>query len=87
AIQNLVASIEADEVFGPVTRTDAPTGVAILLETGINFDAQSDTAIEALDRLRKEYIPAAFGSQSGVVAVTGDTAYVSDYADMIGRWT
>ncbi len=87
AIDRLTAAIEADEAFGPITRTDAPTGQAILLETGINTDAQSDVALDALSRLRGEYIPAAFGTSDGDVAVTGSTAYVHDYAHMINKWT
>ena len=87
AIDKLTAAIEADDVFGPITRTDAPTGQAILLETGINVDAQSNVALDALGRLRGDYIPAAFGSSSGEVAVTGSTAYIHDYAHMINKWT
>jgi RND superfamily putative drug exporter len=86
-IDRLTELLAADGEFGSLTRTDASSGQIVLIETAVNADAQSGTALDALDRLRGDYIPAAFGAQSEAASVTGSTAYINDYADMINKWT
>jgi RND superfamily putative drug exporter len=87
ATERLTRLVEGDGAFGPVIRRDAPDGTVILLETTVNADSQSDVAFDALGRLRDSYIPAAFGAETATASVTGDTAYINDYADMINKWT
>ena len=87
AIDELTGSIGQDGAFGEINRRDSESADIILLETNVNADPQSDVAVDALTRLREQYIPAAFGSGAAQASVTGDTAYINDYADMINKWT
>jgi RND superfamily putative drug exporter len=49
-------------------------------------DSQSQAAVDAVTRLRDDYVPQAFGQDSGVL-VGGDTASTKDFFDVSDQYT
>ena len=49
-------------------------------------DSQSQAAVDAVTRLRDQYVPQAFGQDSGVL-VGGDTASTKDFFDISDQYT
>ena len=90
AVQAAVAQLErllaADPAFGPPAYRASDTGDLALIEVALPGDFSSLASRDALERLRQEYIPAAF---TGVAAVyvTGDAAFDADYVSLIGAYT
>jgi RND superfamily putative drug exporter len=89
-IQQLTAEMSSDTSFTPPQQPqsgadDRYTLVQIPF-AGEAADAQSEAAVDAVTRLREDYIPAAFGQDSGVL-VGGDTAQVKDFFDISDYYT
>ncbi len=87
ALAKLEMSLHDDADFGPVRRETNPAGDLVLVTVTTAGDAQNDRAIASLDRLRSDYIPAAFRSSGADVAVGGATAESVDYRAVIDRYT
>jgi putative drug exporter of the RND superfamily len=87
AIANLEARFATDPVFGAATvQVNAAHDLA-LVSVPIKGDSQSEVAHQAVARLRREYIPAAFSGSGAEVYVTGNTAKTDDYKSIIDRYT
>ena len=52
----------------------------------LNTEANSEDASAAIDRLRDEYVPEAFGAAADRVLVGGAPAEVRDYFALVGNW-
>ena len=50
-------------------------------------DAQSEAAVAAIDRLRTDYVPAAFAGTGVEVLVGGESAFVKDFFDISDQYT
>jgi RND superfamily putative drug exporter len=90
-IQRLTAEIADDPALGaPTAPRVSQDGSTTLLEiplAGEAADVQSEAAVDAIRRLRGEYVPSAFG-QAGVRAlVGGETAFVTDFFDISTDYT
>jgi RND superfamily putative drug exporter len=89
-ITNLETSAAADDAFAkpqpPVTSDDGSVTLVRIPFTGAASDAQSEAAVQAITRLRDQYVPEAFGANSGVL-VGGDTATVKDFFDISDSYT
>jgi RND superfamily putative drug exporter len=68
---------------------------AAVLRTGSNIavlslplttEANSERASAAIDRLRDDYVPAAFGARADDVNVGGGPAEAHDYNALVGQW-
>ncbi|WP_406074370.1 MMPL family transporter [Streptomyces virginiae] len=89
ALAELSRRALADPLFAPhaepVVRTSAEGRINVL-ELAVPYPAPSGPAIESLDRLRGEYLPATVGALPGVeVAVSGDVARGRDYVEHESR--
>ncbi|MFF2806352.1 MMPL family transporter [Streptomyces sp. NPDC058000] len=85
ALAGLGRRAQADPLFArdaePAVRTSADGRVSVL-ELAVPFPAPSAEAIESLDHIRRDYLPATVGRLSGVeTGVTGDVARGRDYVD------
>jgi RND superfamily putative drug exporter len=81
-IDGLLRLIEADPAFGEPTVQSSGDGEAVLVRVPVAADPLSDRALEAVERLRSDYVP-----ESGSDAlVTGVTAENIDYFDVMGKW-
>ena len=85
-IEVLRARLAADDAFGePVTVQEGADGVT-LVTAPVLGDSASTEAVEAIARLRDEYVPAAFGGSDAEVLVGGETASNVDYFAMVDTW-
>ncbi len=85
-IARLRARLAQDPTFGRPTVQVASSGAATLVTVPIGADPLSDAAVDAVKRLRAEYIPAAFGGTAARVYVGGTTAENIDYFDVMQTW-
>jgi len=86
-IEKLSAQLAEDDLFGPVSVTRAEDGLLTIVEVPLSVDPNSERAFDAVDHLRGEIIPAAFGSQADAVYVTGGSAFTEDFNDLLSRYT
>ena len=85
AIDQLATAMAADGSFGPLSETVNTTGDLARLTTAIaGGSATSSTALDAIKRLRDDYIPAAFDDVPARALVGGATAETLDF-ETIGR--
>ncbi|MGE7438958.1 MMPL family transporter [Kitasatospora sp. NPDC001175] len=85
ALADLGRRAQADPLFArdtePRVRTSADGRISVL-ELAVPFPAPSAEAVESLDHIRKDYLPATLGKLSGVeTGVSGDVARGRDYVD------
>jgi RND superfamily putative drug exporter len=89
-IQKLTAAMANDPDFGtptpPQTSADGQYTLVRFPNAGAATDAQSEAAVAAIERVRDQYVPDAFGPDSGVL-VGGDTAFVKDFFDISQQYT
>jgi RND superfamily putative drug exporter len=94
---SLTTAIADDPSLGePAPPAVSPDGTVAVIDiplAGAATDSQSEAAVDAIARLRTDYIPAAFGVQTDTttngttVLVGGDTAFVKDFFDTSDRYT
>jgi putative drug exporter of the RND superfamily len=87
-IEELESSMRADPAFGPAgsLEVNEPADLAVL-SAPFRSDPLSDASVEALRRLRAEYVPQAFDDTSVEVLVGGTTATNVDFFDQIETYT
>jgi RND superfamily putative drug exporter len=78
AVQQLTDSLAGDPGFGAITYTENQAGDLALLSVLVNGDFLDETAMDAVKRLRQDYIPAAFDDVDATVEVGGGTAQSID---------
>ncbi len=86
AIDSLMASIESDDFFGTTEAMDGPNGDMVDIRFSIAGDISSDESIDAINRIRNEYVPASFDGLDAEVLVGGGTAEVMDSVDMVLKY-
>ncbi|MBT3941556.1 MAG: MMPL family transporter [Chloroflexi bacterium] len=86
AITEVINSIEADDFFGSAEATTSPSGDLVDIRFAIAGDISSPESIEAIHRLRDDYIPAAFNGVDAEVLVGGDTARVIDDVKIVKKY-
>ena len=87
AIQNLEAAAAGESVLGETTFEANEAGDLGLLSFRLSADVFSDEATDAVDRLRSEYIPAAFSGVDADVYVTGQAAIALDQYELTDQYT
>ena len=86
AIERLGQAVDADAGFGTQTVQLNETEEAALLTIPLAADSTSPDAVEAVERLRAEYIPAAFADADAEALVAGQTAQTIDYVGLMSTW-
>ncbi|MFQ5472481.1 MAG: MMPL family transporter [Dehalococcoidia bacterium] len=86
-IERLTATLADDPIFGPVTTGTNEAGDLEVLSVLIAADPFEGAAYAAIDRLRGDYIPAAFAGVDANIVVGGDTAIADDMFDMVAEYT
>jgi RND superfamily putative drug exporter len=87
AIAALQESMKADGVFGPARVQPNETNDAAIVSAPVAGDPSGQAATTAIDRLRDDYVPAAFGDTDATVLVGGDTAFNKDFFDLTDTYT
>ena len=86
-IQNLQSFLNDDPAFVGQARMEVnDSGDLALLSAPVAGDTTSETAIEAVRRLRDQYIPQAFSGVDAEVMVTGGTAFNVDFFDIADQY-
>jgi RND superfamily putative drug exporter len=85
AIRDLRASAASTKTAVDPTSVDvSPNHRAATVVIPIGGDGTDDASIAALEKVREDLVPGAFGHLSGVEAVVGgDTASTKDYSDLV----
>lgn len=80
--------LAGDDLFGPSTLEINEAGDVALISAPMKADPWSNVAIDAVERVRKDYVPEAFGNLDGIeVLVGGDTAFNKDFFDLTDTYT
>jgi uncharacterized membrane protein YdfJ with MMPL/SSD domain len=89
-IEALDAAVANDTAFAkPQPAQTSQDGAVTLVQipfAGAATDSQSEAAVDAITRLRDDYVPQAFGEDSSVL-VGGDTALTKDFFDISNFYT
>ena len=86
AIEQLKASLDDQDAFGPATQAESESGDVVLISVPVAGDADGPEATSAIRHLRADLIPQAFGDLETTVLVGGTTAENVDYFDIVGGW-
>jgi putative drug exporter of the RND superfamily len=87
-IDRLLAATASDSVFGVAEPTEWNAGNDLaLVRIPLTVDASSPSALSAVDRLRDELIPRAFGNVPAEVLVTGGPAFTVDFDGVVDDFT
>ncbi len=85
-LARLRAQLEADADFAIRRGSVEERAGLIVASVPLTVEEVSEEATEAVDRLRGEYVPQAFGDDADTVLVGGDPAERRDYFALIGDW-
>ena len=87
AMDDLRTLVASDTVFGPASFEANPDNSVGLIAFQMAADPNSDDAINAIKRLRGEYVPQAFDGVNAEVAVTGFAASNLDFFELTDQYT
>ena len=85
-IERLGSQLESDPDFAADQATIEQGQGLVVVSVPLNTEANSEEASAAIDRLRDEYVPQAFGDAADRVLVGGAPAEVRDYFALVGNW-
>jgi RND superfamily putative drug exporter len=86
-IEQLQGSIANDGVFGPSSVRPNSESTAAIVSAPVLGDPSGEAATGAIERLREDYIPAAFEGSDATVLVGGDTAFGADFFALVDQYT
>jgi uncharacterized membrane protein YdfJ with MMPL/SSD domain len=86
AVQALTERLEANPSFASPEVEVAPDRRLAVIEALVAGDSRDERARQAVERLRGQDVPALFEGVDAQVYVTGETAEVIDYNDLIETW-
>jgi putative drug exporter of the RND superfamily len=87
SIERLTSILSSDPDFGPATVEFNNGGNLATIRVAAMSDTSSNRALESIERLRSDYIPAAFDGVNAEVLVTGPSALTLDYASQVSHYT
>jgi len=83
---DLRSQLDQDPEFAADSATLEEGGDLVIASVPLNVEGSSEEASAAVDRLRDEYVPQAFGDSSDEVLVGGLPAENRDFFALIGNW-
>jgi RND superfamily putative drug exporter len=86
AIGNLVELLSIDPAFRAPEASTAPDGELAIVEAQLRGDSRDEAAVQAVERVRAVIVPKAIAGTNLDVFVTGETAEIVDYREMIKSW-
>jgi uncharacterized membrane protein YdfJ with MMPL/SSD domain len=86
ALASLRGQLEQDSDFAADSATVEEGRDLVVASVPLNAEGSSEEASAAIDRIRDEYVPQAFGDASNRVLVGGLPAENRDYFALIGTW-
>ena len=86
AVDDLAQAIDSDPAFAePETRITPDRELAIV-EALVVGDSRDESAVQAIERLRADVVPAALAGVDARGLVTGETAEIVDYRELMEDW-
>ena len=85
-VERLAAMLDADPGFRAPEIAEAPDGRLAIVEAQIRGDSRDEAAVQAVERIRTELVPLALPRTSASVYVTGETAEIVDYRELMEDW-
>jgi putative drug exporter of the RND superfamily len=85
-IEQLRASLASDRAFRNPELETAPDASLAVVEALVAGDSRDEQSVQAVERLRSEIVPSALGEADVSVYVTGETAEILDYRELMERW-
>jgi uncharacterized membrane protein YdfJ with MMPL/SSD domain len=85
-LASLRDQLEQDSDFAAESATIEEGGDLAIASVPLNVEGSSEEASAAIDRIRDQYVPQAFGNASDLVLVGGLPAENRDYFALIGTW-
>ena len=87
AIDRFVEKMATDGNFDPATVEVNEAGDLAVIALPMLGDNQSAEALETIERVREEYVPAAFQGVNADVMVSGPTAFTVDFNSIVSTYT
>jgi RND superfamily putative drug exporter len=85
-IDTLIQQLASDGAFSTPAVEQNDAGNLVVVSAAVLNDPDSNAAHEAVNRVRDEYVPAAFGDSGVPVYVTGQTAGSQDLIDVMTEY-
>ncbi len=85
-IERLRAELASDTAFRNPEVETAPDGQLAVVEALVAGDSRDERSVQAIERLRSELVPQALGDTGVAVYVTGETAEIVDYRELMDQW-
>ena len=86
ALDRLVIALRREPALRQVSVETLPEQRFAVAEAVLRGDSRDEAAIEAVERLRADVVPAAFADVDAEVLVAGETAEAVDYFAVTERW-
>jgi putative drug exporter of the RND superfamily len=85
-VQRVAELMRADPGFREPEVTFSEDGRLAVVESQVRGDSRDEAAVQAIERLRERHVPLAFPRGDANVYVTGETAEIVDYREVMERW-
>lgn len=85
-VGTLVDLLSHDPAFRAPEASTSPDGELTTVEAQIRGDSRDEAAVQAVERLRTTLVPEAMAGSAARVYVTGETAEIVDYREMLDLW-
>ena len=85
-IEQLRVELASDPAFRSPEVTVAPDGELAVVEALVAGDSRDEAAVQAVERLREEVVPEALSGADVTTYVTGETAEIVDYNELMANW-
>ena len=85
-VEELASLLEEDPAFRSPEVSEAPDGQLALIEAQVRGDSRDEAAVRAIERVRAELVPQALPRATAAVYVTGETAEIVDYRELMEDW-
>ena len=85
-IERLRARLASDRAFRNPELETAPDSSLAVVEALVTGDSRDERSVQAIERLRSDVVPQALGEADVNVYVTGETAEILDYRELMEDW-
>ena len=85
-LERLRAELASDTAFRNPELETAPDARLAVVEALVAGDSRDERSVQAIERLRTEVVPRALGDADVTVYVTGETAEILDYRELMESW-
>jgi uncharacterized membrane protein YdfJ with MMPL/SSD domain len=85
-VERLQSALAADPAFRDPEVTVGPDRNITIVEALVRGDSRDEAAVQAIERLRADVVPAALAGAGVRTYVTGETAEIVDYRELMADW-